>query len=865
MSFILKNRLLAAAFSWISFGIFAQDLPVIRVDQQNLSPVALQVAAAKEQHQPFAFSNPLAFSSEPVYALRGADENAFKSVVADTRLLGKLLSERPQWLSLELPVNERSFATLDLVRVDLLSEGFQLMTTDNNGPVSFEDQAVYYRGVVRGSESASLASISIFPDQLIGSFSSGAGNIVIQPNYEAPGQLILYNDLDITEDVPFECYSDQLEQFHSKTSPRGPQSAGGCVKVYIECDYALYVNKGGISATASWITAVFNNVATLYANESIPTAISEIFIWTTEDGYSKTSSITALNQFKTKRPTFNGDIAHLAALGGNNIGGVAWLDVLCTSYRYAYSNISSTYKSVPTYSWTVEVMTHEMGHNLGSNHTHWCGWPGGPIDNCYTPEGGCSAGHPPQNGGTIMSYCHLTTYGINFSNGFGPLPGDKIRSEVSGATCLGSCGGGGGCTAPSGLNITNIGQTTATGNWNAVSGALSYKFEYKASSSGTWIVASTTSTSYNMTGLSPATTYNTRVKTVCSSGESSYSGTVDFTTAGGTCPTPTNLAASNITETSATVTWSAASGALSYNFQYKLSSSNSWYQVNVPGTGVNMTGMTPGTNYDVRVQSVCSGGTSAFTAVLTFKTLSGSGYCVSKGNNAKYEWVKRVKLGTIDRSSASDNGYYDGTALVTDVNKGSSYTLNYQAGTTGSSGNLYWRVWIDFNNNKSFNDAGELLFSKKTSSTSLLSANITIPAGAATAKVRMRVAVKYGGYSSSCQTFPYGEVEDYSINIKAAGSLEGPVEEFSSVLEDLQVSPNPFEQTLRLSFFSPIEQNVALDIVDAYGRKALEQKLQVTAGSNALSLQTSGLMPANYFLRLRCNDGQYLFKLIKME
>lgn len=73
-----------------------------------------------------------------------------------------------------------------------------------------------------------------------------------------------------------------------------------------------------------------------------------------------------------------------------------------------------------------------------------------------------------------------------------------------------------------------------------------------------------------MTGLTAATTYNTRVKAVCSSGESTYSTEVNFTTTGGGgCGIPTNLAISNITQTSANATWSAVSGATSYKFEYK--------------------------------------------------------------------------------------------------------------------------------------------------------------------------------------------------------------------------------------------------------------------------------------------------------
>ena len=55
-------------------------------------------------------------------------------------------------------------------------------------------------------------------------------------------------------------------------------------------------------------------------------------------------------------------------------------------------------------------MAHEFGHNFGSNHTHWCGWPSGPIDDCYAAEGNCTNSPTPQVG-TIMSYCHAVAGG----------------------------------------------------------------------------------------------------------------------------------------------------------------------------------------------------------------------------------------------------------------------------------------------------------------------------------------------------------------------------------------------------------------------------------------------------------------------
>ena len=194
---------------------------------------------------------------------------------------------------------------------------------------------------------------------------------------------------------------------------------------------------------------------------------------------------------------------------------------------------------------------------------------------------------------------------------------------MAAVTCLGTSCSGGSCNAPTGLQISNITTNSATASWNAVSGANSYTFEYKISTSGTWTVATVTTTSYNMTGLSANSTYNTRVKTNCTSGSSAYSAQVNFTTSsGGSCGTPTNLSVSNITTTTATVSWTAVAGASSYNFQYKLNTSGQWNQVNVTTTSVNMTGMSPATKYDVRVQAVCGSTLGAFTNVVSFTTLA---------------------------------------------------------------------------------------------------------------------------------------------------------------------------------------------------------------------------------------------------
>ena len=94
--------------------------------------------------------------------------------------------------------------------------------------------------------------------------------------------------------------------------------------------------------------------------------------------------------------------------------------------------------AAPTYSWNTKVIAHELGHNLGSPHTHACAWgPNGdePIDCCGGCQCATSATDAPVGGGTIMSYCHLFWY-VNFNNGFGPEPTALIQNNVANASCL---------------------------------------------------------------------------------------------------------------------------------------------------------------------------------------------------------------------------------------------------------------------------------------------------------------------------------------------------------------------------------------------------------------------------------------------
>ena len=89
-----------------------------------------------------------------------------------------------------------------------------------------------------------------------------------------------------------------------------------------------------------------------------------------------------------------------------------------------------------------------------------------------------------------------------------------------------------------------------------------------------------------------------------------------------TCVTPTGLTATSITTTSALLNWGAASGAASYNIQYRQVGTTTWSNTTSTTTSVTITGLLASTNYEFQVQTVCSGtGTSSWSGSADFTTL----------------------------------------------------------------------------------------------------------------------------------------------------------------------------------------------------------------------------------------------------
>jgi len=104
-----------------------------------------------------------------------------------------------------------------------------------------------------------------------------------------------------------------------------------------------------------------------------------------------------------------------------------------------------------------------------------------------------------------------------------------------------------------------------------------------------------------------------------------------------TCNVPSGLSTNSITSTSATLVWGSVSGALSYDVQYKPTSSGTWTSTSSASTSINVSGLTSSTQYEFQVQTVCASGNSGFSSSATFTTSGSGGTCSNsyEPNNTK--------------------------------------------------------------------------------------------------------------------------------------------------------------------------------------------------------------------------------------
>ncbi|MBJ98366.1 MAG: hypothetical protein CMC87_10410, partial [Flavobacteriaceae bacterium] len=199
------------------------------------------------------------------------------------------------------------------------------------------------------------------------------------------------------------------------------------------------------------------------------------------------------------------------------------------------------------------------------------------------------------------------------------------------------------CNPPSNLSVTNITQNSASVSWTENGEASSWEVIYgesgfdPATEGETVLVDNNPET--NLTNLSPNTNYEFYIEALCSESQTELSGSASFTTLELPCNPPFNLNVTNITETSASVSWMENGNATSWEVIYgesgfnPLTEGESILVANNPE--LNLTDLSPDTAYEFYVKALCLDNETELSISQNFIT---EGLSVNESNFSSFNY-----------------------------------------------------------------------------------------------------------------------------------------------------------------------------------------------------------------------------------
>ena len=271
-----------------------------------------------------------------------------------------------------------------------------------------------------------------------------------------------------------------------------------------------------------------------------------------------------------------------------------------------------------------------------------------------------------------------TCYAYRDNNPYDPttVSGGSTSSYV-GDIMLVSCGGG--CPRPGGLYATDVNYNSALLHWSG--SASQYEVSVKPAASGTWPAETAVQNSqYAVQNLSAATRYQFRVRAVCNAAEGAISDWVvgSFVTDSLPCFVPTDLHATDLGYTTATLAWSAADNQNQWSIRVWTPANGTDFEVTTnPAT---VTGLVPNTTYNAAIKALCGGGSaeSEYSDTIQFTTSSCpqvTGVTVTdiRPTSAVISWNQSNAIKY--EIEYGDQNFNQGTGATVVVESGNSYTL----------------------------------------------------------------------------------------------------------------------------------------------------------------------------------------------
>ncbi len=269
---------------------------------------------------------------------------------------------------------------------------------------------------------------------------------------------------------------------------------------------------------------------------------------------------------------------------------------------------------------------------------------------------------------------------------------------------------------------------------------------------------------------------------------------------------------------------------------------------------------TPGTACDDRDASTANDVILADGCTCLGRPINTGAYCDAEGEFPYHDWISNVTFNQINNSSGKRT-YNDFTDISTPIQRGVTYDISLETSYSWETFDEHWGIWIDFNGDNVFANS-EQVFSDVMSRPQNGTDNSTI-VGQATmpnfpftqGSTRMRVVMSRGMAATPCDSHPFGEVEDYTVNFSAPPSPRLFFAEENK--NKLWMSPNPAD------FYTEVHlpQNYKTDQIKVYTSNGVLIKTITTIPENTsvFELDTTNWEEGIYILHADSKRKQSQF------
>jgi hypothetical protein len=239
-------------------------------------------------------------------------------------------------------------------------------------------------------------------------------------------------------------------------------------------------------------------------------------------------------------------------------------------------------------------------------------------------------------------------------------------------------------------------------------------------------------------------------------------------------------------------------------------------------------------------------------------------YCYAQSNYPWEDWISNVKVGSFSNpSSKSQYGNFVNTTFSVGIT--ATTPMEFTSTFSWVTYDEYWKVWIDYNRNGVFEEATETAFqgistkpADGSNVTKTLTGSLVIPAGVSGGVTRMRVSMKRNAYATPCESVPFGEIEDYTINIiqgLSTGANRSNIAEINPLEEDaVLLYPNPANDFLNILLAKNYEgKDLKFNFYNQLGVLVLEK--EITANADELvQIPLDGFSTGQYFVQIAAEN-----------